>query len=623
MSGLLADGTPENATLANATLGNVSLAVTHFLPCAEAELGAWSSVTAAAGLGFLFIFFLSMLWIQQPKVLLLMLLSALLLFVFGLLIASPLGFSWLSVPDQCEYDSFVFSLFISLFFIVVPLFFIFVLLRRYAVLSCIADIEGDLPARLADDSIRLLRVGWLLERPADYILQRRQDLPPDAFWSPDDAVRLLREGKVSALSYRWIDAQHSDPHRFHLDIVLAYFREGNHAAKHTALLLDFASLPQKDPVTGAERDDEDAKRFAAGLKVMNSAYASPRVLVLQQKRLPPEREGELRQDFGGCAPADRPDRIPYAGKESRSGWCTFETACALLMTEGGGHAYELGVGSVPVTRGRLPDLWQMESIFAHESTRFIGRADREMVCGQYVALRFKMMEHDTVRNVMVMISDALMTREGEIWAYSRILITLMFLLCNAIAIEDFAASVNDKASSLYLTHGLVANLAIYIFLALIVLGVFVLPSRIVRAHLYAFFCRLPRDSLEYTFHCSLRRPPFRPRRPRRPERAIPVIKCSGCNRKLKVDESVHFISEGLDFCVGCFAQHSAEEQEGFTKQWVRARWAHYEPEDWPLPDGTAPLAELPWCFLPTEQRAAVAAHVPTALPRAELGVVRV
>ena len=151
-----------------------------------------------------------------------------------------------------------------------------------------------MPGRLADGSLRLLRVAWLLERPADYVLQRCQDLPPDAFWSPKDAVRLLREGKVAALSYRWIGALHCDPNRFHLGLVIAYFREGDHATTHTALVWDFAALPQKDPVTGAERSDADRTKFVGGLGVMQNIYASPRVLVLQQKRLPAEREHELR-----------------------------------------------------------------------------------------------------------------------------------------------------------------------------------------------------------------------------------------------------------------------------------------------------------------------------------------
>eukprot|EP00966_Prymnesium_polylepis_P303182 7003100-Prymnesium_polylepis.1 len=85
--------------------------------------------------------------------------------------------------------------------------------------------------------------------------------------------------------------------------------------------------------------------FSKGFGVMSSVYASPRVVVLQHRRMPRERELAL-ESFGGVAPKDRPDLIPYAGAECRSGWCIFETACSVLTTTGGGHAYELGVGKV-------------------------------------------------------------------------------------------------------------------------------------------------------------------------------------------------------------------------------------------------------------------------------------
>ena len=56
-------------------------------------------------------------------------------------------------------------------------------------------IEGKLPARLQDGSLRLLRVAWLLEQPDDWRLQRRQDLPDAAFWIP----AIVRLGAVSRL----------------------------------------------------------------------------------------------------------------------------------------------------------------------------------------------------------------------------------------------------------------------------------------------------------------------------------------------------------------------------------------------------------------------------------------
>jgi len=141
---------------------------------------------------------------------------------------------------------------------------------------------------------------------------------------------------------------------------------------------------------------------------------------------------------------------------------------------------------------------------------------------------------------------------------------------------------------------------------------FILASRIVRAHLAAIFCCRPRDSLEYSFHWSFyHEPPFRRRVPLRQE---PRIACDRCDREMCMDESIFTRSTSIstpeDLCSECFdtlgrgkgVDEQAVEQGGFTKLWVRERCAQMEPEDWALPDGTAPLAELPSCFLPRERQ---------------------
>ena len=443
----------------------------------------------------------------------------------------------------------------------------------------IETIEGDLPLRLADGSLRLLRVAWLLQQPADWILQRRQDLPDEAFWSPADAVRLLREGKVAALSYRWIEQLHSDPNRFHLDQVLEYFCSGSNARAHTALMIDFCSLPQKHPQTGAERSKEltfplvwlnmgvtrpsqdppeeppieelsnellrarlsgqrcvtftqeewasfgidrlhsnhfieapgvsapsafyqpmtEARIMKIGLGVMSCVYGSPRVLVLQHKRLPPDRERELNEAFGGVAPADRPDLIPYAGKHCRSGWCTSESACAMLTTARGGHAYELGVGKVPVAYGRLPSVKEMEALFQHESTRFIGRADRDVVSKGYLDLRAKLEAYDEEQVPLLMRAvDQIWTSSDSVHAFGRV------LFFGVIPMGLIGSGIQASVDTEWVILLLVPLMSIFY-------TTFIIPSRIVGAYLaYLFGCR-SRDSLEYSFHCSLCKPPFRKR----------------------------------------------------------------------------------------------------------------
>lgn len=113
------------------------------------------------------------------------------------------------------------------------------------------------------------------------------------------------------------------------------------------------------------RPKEETELFYKGLGVMSNIYASPRmlvgalnrglyrhprfvmprtldfsvarserpafeslaagVLVLQQKQIPRKLDME-RCSYGHSLPAIRLDLIPYAGRDCRSGWCTFECA---------------------------------------------------------------------------------------------------------------------------------------------------------------------------------------------------------------------------------------------------------------------------------------------------------
>ena len=87
-----------------------------------------------------------------------------------------------------------------------------------------ADVRIDEPlaAKLRDGSIRLLRCAWLVSDAAQAFIydkesglprmRRRQDLPPDAFFAPQDAAALLSRGdrSVLALSYGWLTAAHPE-----------------------------------------------------------------------------------------------------------------------------------------------------------------------------------------------------------------------------------------------------------------------------------------------------------------------------------------------------------------------------------------------------------------------------
>ena len=85
---------------------------------------------------------------------------------------------------------------------------------------------------LSDGTIRLLRCSWLRSQPAGFVLDRRQDLPPDAFCSDTVAAQLLLHQKrlICALSYGWLTKMHCDPHGLHARKVIDFLNSG--AAAH-------------------------------------------------------------------------------------------------------------------------------------------------------------------------------------------------------------------------------------------------------------------------------------------------------------------------------------------------------------------------------------------------------
>lgn len=187
-------------------------------------------------------------------------------------------------------------------------------------------IEGKLPAQLADSDgpILLVRSQWLLKHSRSG--RRRQELEEGAFWSPGNAVRLLRERKVVVLSYRWLEADNPDP-------VLA--PESSARGYHEQKLVDFLTThPEFEAVfwdvlslcqkpKGGNRNEVEEVLFKRGLEVMGNFYASPRTMVVQSTGLPSLHAG-LK---------------PY----SRSGWCQFEQAMGMLSAAVGGARLERGI----------------------------------------------------------------------------------------------------------------------------------------------------------------------------------------------------------------------------------------------------------------------------------------
>ena len=119
-------------------------------------------------------------------------------------------------------------------------------------------------------------------------MRRRQELPKEAFFSPEAATALFDRGdrSINSLTYRWLTGAHPDPMGTTLAVLRSYFG-GGEGRSECGLFWDFASLPQK-AADGRERTAEEAAMFGRGLQAMGFMYASlTRTAVLQLKDVPP------------------------------------------------------------------------------------------------------------------------------------------------------------------------------------------------------------------------------------------------------------------------------------------------------------------------------------------------
>lgn len=258
-----------------------------------------------------------------------------------------------------------------------------------------------LTALLKSGTIMLVSVRWLLSQPVDFKIKRRQDLPVDAFVAPALAVTMLEAGDIVALSYRWLHSDHPDPSGWHLQRVRSFLSRCPH---WKALLMDYASLPQKKGPTG-ERSPEEQAMFKAGLQGMGMVYATPRIAVLQDKGLPNDMQGVRTY--------------------SESGWCTFEEAAASLATRSGGYIHNVDVdhGRVlldsdqALSRSRHAGV--MADLRNENRTHFFGAADREQVAYMYKSLleRIEALEDELCGNDLLLMDESLTWRLRHIFVH--------------------------------------------------------------------------------------------------------------------------------------------------------------------------------------------------------------
>ena len=233
---------------------------------------------------------------------------------------------------------------------------------------------------LTDGIIRLLKCSWLASRPVGFVLDRRQELPPDAFFSPEEAASIFQRQKrgVCVLSYGWLNALHCDPHGLHAQRVIGFLRSplGLH---FEALFWDYGSLTQKG-TDGSSRSEADQVMFDKALKVMAGLYASAHgTTVLRLAEIPPSPDPNFKYNS-----------TPY----STRGWPKLECSAAMIMVGTEAQAnLNSSVNRVPkmvdaismqpilTQRPSTPEEFEIE---LHAAT-FVGRGDRQLVNDLYLS----------------------------------------------------------------------------------------------------------------------------------------------------------------------------------------------------------------------------------------------
>ena len=103
-----------------------------------------------------------------------------------------------------------------------------------------------------EGTILLLRCSWLLDHPDEKVTgTRRQEMPAEAYFPPDEAADLFGKGdrSVLALSYPWHSSSDPDPTGSTDAAVRRYLASLGEAARGLALFCDFACLPQTVTMT--------------------------------------------------------------------------------------------------------------------------------------------------------------------------------------------------------------------------------------------------------------------------------------------------------------------------------------------------------------------------------------
>ena len=146
--------------------------------------------------------------------------------------------------------------------------------------EALVEMDESLLCRFQQEDIVLVDREFLLSRPEDWRVMRRQDLDPEAFIKAKDAIQLVEDGKrnIGVLSYGWPTRGNPDPSGAYLEKIQMFLREH---PTIKAVFWDYMSLHQ------CPRSTEEDVQFQAALGSMADLYASPLSTVVMQLTVVP------------------------------------------------------------------------------------------------------------------------------------------------------------------------------------------------------------------------------------------------------------------------------------------------------------------------------------------------
>jgi len=212
------------------------------------------------------------------------------------------------------------------------------------------------PANGAEPSAVLVKGSWLAElAERGGRLPRRQDLPPEAVWDPEELrsdaeryeaeARQRRPHKVVAVSHCWLRPEHPDPLGAQLGTLAQLIRRRTRdlgPGVDLAVFIDYCSLFQEP------RSEGEAAAFAEGLRTASLWFTHERTEKWLLTHTPDSCS--LPEDLAGAEDAAVAEGgagalavLPCAAR----GWPAFERAVAeFLSCEGGARSSLLDIGGV-------------------------------------------------------------------------------------------------------------------------------------------------------------------------------------------------------------------------------------------------------------------------------------